>query len=141
MKQGNRVKQTMEQLKSFNSGRLQDAYLNLNSKWSDYYDTIEDINNKETVANKQNLAQIKAKIILPIITKKALQQDIRLLVDFYEGLQVCVQSQICDKQVARDFFGDYADSFYYWHLPWINRQRAGIPDYAKHLQAFVHAKC
>ena len=140
IRQENRVKQTMEQLKSFNSGRLQKAYLNLNSIWFGYYSSIEDIN-KETIKRKDDVAQIKANIILPIITKKELQQDIRLLVDFYENLQVCVQNQICDKQVARDFFGDYADNFYCWHLPWIKKQRTGIPDYAKHLLAFAHSKC
>ncbi len=140
MKQDNRVKQTMEQLKSFNSGRLQDAYLKLTSIWFEYYHYIEGIN-KEIVASKQASEQIKANIILPIIANRALEQDIRILVDFYESLQVCVQNRICDKQVARDYFGDYADDFYCLHLPWINNQRAVISGYAEHLQAFVHAKC
>lgn len=140
IKQANRVKQTMEQLKSFNSGELQSAQLKLSATWEAYQKSFEALN-RQTVASEQDKARIQAKIVLPIIRQKKLQQEIGLLVDFFENLQVCVQHRICDKQVSRDFFGGYADYFYRLHRPWIETQRAVIPDYACQLQAFVLSEC
>lgn len=136
VKQENRVKQTMEQLKSFNSSKLQAAQFKLSATWEAYQKSFEALN-RQTVASEQDKARIQAKIVLPVIRHNKLQQDIDLLVDFFENLQICVQHRICDKQVSLDFFGGYADYFYRLHRPWIEKQRAVIPGYASQLQAFV----
>ena len=140
VKQENRVKQTMEQLKSFNSGRLQTAQSKLSKTWEDYQLSFAALN-RQTVTSEQDKSRLQAKIVLPIIRKHKLQQDIGLLVDFFENLQVCVQHRICDKQVSRGFFGGYADSFFRLHRPWIEMQRKVIPGYASQLQAFAQSEC
>ena len=140
IKQENRVKQTMEQLKSFNSAKVQAAQLKLSRTWEAYQKSFE-VLNLQTVASEKDKARIHTKIVLPVIRQKKLQQDIGLLVDFFENLQVCVQQRICDKQVSRDFFEGYANYFYHLHLPWIETQRTVIPDYACQLQAFVLSEC
>jgi len=140
IKQENRVKQTMEQLKSFNSGELQAAQLKLNATWETYQKSFAALN-RQTVASDQDNVRIQAKIVLPIIHQKKLQQDIGLLVDFFENLQVCMQHRICDKQVLRDFFCGYGDYFYYLHRPWFETQRLVIPGYARQLEVFVKSEC
>ena len=47
IKHENRVKQTMEQLIRFNSDKLLNAQLNLNSAWEPHYKIIRIINNKQ----------------------------------------------------------------------------------------------
>ncbi len=136
IKQENRVKQTMEQLKRFNSGKLHTSRLKLSATWGAYQKSFE-ILNQQTVASEQDKLRIQAKIVLSIIHQNKLQKDVSELVDFFDNLQVCVKHRICDEEVSRDFFGDYIDYFYHLHKPWIEIQRIAIPRYACQLQAFA----
>jgi hypothetical protein len=138
IKQENRVKETMDQLKAFNSGDLQAAQLKLTATWENYQPQFELIN-RQTVADEQDKSLIQAKIVLPVIKQNKLQREIGLLVDFFDNLQVCVQHHICDREVAQGFFGGYTGNFYRLYRPWIEEQRKVIPSYAAQLQAFVSA--
>lgn len=140
VKQENRVKQTMEQLRVFNDERLQDARIKLRTTWDNYETEIKFIN-KQRVATDQDKTKIHTTLVLPVIKQYKLTRDIDLLVDFFENLQVCTQNRICDRQVAQDLFCSYADSFYNFHRPWIEAERKVIPGYAKRLQEFVKLEC
>ena len=130
----------MEQLIRFNSDKLLNAQLNLNSAWEPHYKIIRIIN-KQTVESEFVKAQIQAKLIFPVINQNKLQQDIDLLINFFENLHVCIQHSICDSEVSHDLFSGYATYFFDLHRPWIELRREVIPRYACHLQAFVRSVC
>lgn len=140
IKQENRVKQTMQQLENFNSGKLQAAQLKLYETWDPYQGKIKEINEAKT-ASEQDRMQIQATVVLPVIYQKKLQPEIGLLIDFFENLQVCVRHRICDKQVSKDLFCGDAVHLFQLHRPWIEIQRAVIPFYASQMEAFVQTEC
>lgn len=139
IKQENRVKKTMEFLGSFNGGNLQTAQLNLSEFWESYHEKIRQLN-QATVASKEAKTHILEKIVLSSVSHGNQQKDIDLLVGFFENLQVCIVSRICDEQTTKIFFSDYATSFFNLYEPWIIRRREVIPNYACQLQAFATQK-
>jgi len=136
IKETNRVKETMEQLKNFNSDNLLNARLNLNSSWEPYHKSISFIN-EQTVESELVKEQILSDIIFPIIKQKNLRQDIDLLTDFFENLHICVKHEICHPGVSADLFCGDVTSFFDLHKPWIKLRRCSIPAYANQLEAFA----
>jgi hypothetical protein len=52
-----------------------------------------------------------------------LRQGILSMVDFFDGLFICVQTQACDKELPIQSFEDYAREFYCLYRPIIVRYR------------------
>lgn len=58
---------------------------------------------------------------------------------FLNGLEVCIQEDLCDERTSRRLFGPYASSFWRAFEPVVADQRAGeTPDFALETEAFVH---
>jgi len=136
-KEKDKVKQTMEHVQVFSSSSLLESRLTLNEIWLPYQTIFYQIS-QQTVASEEDKMKIRGKIVLPVIEQNNVFKELILLVDFFTNVQICVQHEICDRQVAEAFFGDYARSFYRLHQPWIRVQRQAIPSFACHLEAFVY---
>ena len=136
VQQENRVKQTMEQLKSFNSDPMLAATLKLQQVWDAQQLNIQKIN-KHAVKNEEVKNTLLKSYIDKVIKTNQLQHDIELVVSFFDNLNICIENNICDKKVSRAFFIEYANSFYQLHKPWIEDRRRNIPGYACNLWAFV----
>lgn len=136
VKQENRVKETMAQLQIFSHDPLLATRLKLGNVWESYQPQLLQLKQR-AVLSDQDKALIQAKIVIPIIHQYQLQPDIDLLVDFFDNLAICIQNGICDGKVARAFLGNYAQSFYELHQPWIAQRRETIPHYACYLEAFL----
>lgn len=139
VQQENRIKQTMEQLKTFNSDPLLESHLKLQQTWDQYISVFQKLNLQQVADNEMKI-KIQTKIVIEVITKNKLQREIELIINFYENLQICVHHNICDATVSHAFFDEYAKSFYKLHKPWIKARRNVIPHYAEQLQTFINTK-
>lgn len=139
IKQENRIKETIVQVKNFNSGNLEKAQLKFVTVWRNNPEYLKKI--KE--ANEKDQDRIHTEVVMSIVKKENLDQDIELLISFFNDLQACIQYQICDACSAQFFLGSFAKSFYDLHKPWIKKQEDEIHGYSGRLEEFINdsAKC
>lgn len=138
LKQEARIKQTMSFLNQFNESHMREAKLNLEQVWTQYYEKINLIN-KHSVPSVEQKKSIQSEFVLYVIRHHEIQNDIRLLINFFDSLAICIQEGICDKETSRTFFEHYANRFLCLHEPWIEDQRIKLNDvfFAAYLQGFV----
>lgn len=60
------------------------------------------------------------------------------IVYFLNRLATCVKSNICDREVANDYFMDYAQSFWTYFADYVaDVRRSGSPNFAKPIEEYV----
>jgi len=66
-----------------------------------------------------------APVVISSTTKqRGIVADVDLIIGFFDELQVCATSGLCDRKTINDFFKPYAVRFYCLHEPflaWKNR--------------------
>lgn len=77
-----------------------------------------------------------------VVDKFDLRFEIDNVTFFYDELHICVESGICDKQIAHNFFGKHAFDFMWGlqcYIPFVQkaRKKRGVAGYAEGLQYFV----
>lgn len=78
-----------------------------------------------------------SKLVDGTAASPGLRQEIQDLVSFFEGLSVCVETNLCDATSAERFFGDFAKTFWSNFAVFIEERRLVSPDYGSGLQAFT----
>jgi len=126
VKQEKRIKETIEQVKALNSGDLNKAQLKLVTTWDKHHNKLND-----------------ELFIISTIEKENLNQEIELLISFFNDLQSCIHYEICDACSAQSFLKSSARSFYNLYRPWLKEQEKTRPNYSSRLEEFVNngAKC
>lgn len=59
------------------------------------------------------------------------------IVYFFNRVGTCVKSNICDRDVANDYFMDYAKSFWDYFSDYAAERRKGSPNFAKPIEEYV----
>jgi hypothetical protein len=73
-----------------------------------------------------------------VIEKHELVQHIWTIVDFFDGLALCIKENLCDTKSAQAFFLGYAQRFADLHTLYIVEQRSAFGDeYGEGLRIFV----
>ena len=76
--------------------------------------------------------------VMNLIGKYKIRKHIFTLIEFYEEISICINENICDKQVAFELFGEGATTFYNQNYLFIKRLRkkSNNNDIAGRLQSF-----
>lgn len=59
------------------------------------------------------------------------------IVYFFNRVGTCVKSNICDRDVANDYFMDYAKSFWDYFADYADDRRKGSPNFARPIEEYV----
>jgi hypothetical protein len=136
-----RASNTLDFVKRFQESQLVAQRFVLLKSWMQY-----DVKAIETLQMpKQVLDDLVLKMI-EVSTEGANQDELRpaifSIVDFYETLAVCIDIRRCDRDIAVNYFDDYARRFYCLYQPYIHllREQQQIAAYGARLESFALRK-
>jgi hypothetical protein len=116
---------TLEFAKIFQSPHLVEKRLSLLTPWLD-----GDYNVQRLRKLGVSTADVRAIVLNMVDPSAPSSADVRSaifnLVDFYETLQLCVERQRCDQEIAAAYFQPYAWEFYCLYRPYINQLRIAL---------------
>lgn len=116
--QTERVKASLEYVQQYDSGVLKVAEVRL-----------EDYSNlwrKEILGPMSD--QEKYDFLVSNIREHGLQANLKVLLEFYEKIQVCTCTKICDGTVLRRFLGRKAYNLRGFAMPYIKEMRTDLSD-------------
>lgn len=116
--QAERVKASLEYIQQYDGGVLKAAEIRL-----------EDYSNlwrKELLGPMSD--QEKYDFLVSSIRLNGLQGDLKVLLEFYEKIQVCTCTKICDGTVFRRFLGRKAYNLRGFAMPYIKEKREELKD-------------
>ena len=129
-KEQQRVQQTLKYVHQFNTGELHKAQRQNTLFWKKNTKYLKSVPDEK----------LKASVLSLILGGKTdnVEQDIWLIIDFYESISTCVEENICKKDSALAFFGERGLRTYNQHIHYINyvRDPKGMND-GKYAQAFL----
>jgi hypothetical protein len=78
-------------------------------------------------------------LVLDVVDREKIVPDVFTMVDFYDGLQICVAREVCDSRTAQALFRHDAKAFFNLHRPLFLKLRIerGDHSFAGPLQDFV----
>lgn len=116
-KQDHRVSQTIDLFKQFNSTPFTIYREHVLGALSEYKTQI--------AAAARNEDDLK-KVTLVMIDKRAIETDLLLLMDFFDGVTVCVITELCDADTTEKLFSGRARELYINFFNYIDLQRNTI---------------
>lgn len=77
--------------------------------------------------------------VVKVVNEESLYESMIVMIDFYDGLHVCIVNEICDAKVSAELFREDARAFWSLHQPFIARIREKRQDlkFAGNLEAFA----
>lgn len=110
-----RIEHTLEFYRTFNT-----------SPFSGYRERITDvlINNKDYIEAASKNEKELEEAIVNILEKSGSEKDLFLLLDFYDGLLVCILKTLCDPDTTERLFANRALEVYMNFYQYIQRLRA-----------------
>lgn len=130
-----RTKESLAFLDRYHKNPIYDARISLEKVWAGREDELR------TKLNDSD--GIYEAYILRTIKDNHIEVDIFTLVAFFESLQACTTSKICDKDTAKTFFCNDATSFFHLHYRFLNTIRAKRNDtnFSHLLEVFAKKTC
>lgn len=116
------VNKTLKYLDRFQEDRVFNAKRTLEDAWNAKRDDVFNL-----MKGKGGEAGL-AKYLADTIRKQSLEPSIATVMDFYDELEACTSSDLCDRETAVRFFGKYAWDFHGLLHPYIEAQRAELHD-------------
>lgn len=84
---------------------------------------------------------IKRRLAMFLVTDsdggKGLENELDIIVRFFNGVQICLENGLCDRKVANAFLGSYAQSIWANFGPYIESRRSIIDGYGAGLELFL----
>lgn len=117
-KKTERLKNTLEMLKTFNSDRISAAKLRVLNSELKSSDSI-----RKLLLTKENVDSKYRSAILERINGDNLGNDISEIINFLENVAMCSKSGICEKESADAFFKNYGRNFFRTYYPYICSER------------------
>ncbi|MEO1659312.1 MAG: hypothetical protein AAFR65_16525 [Pseudomonadota bacterium] len=127
-----RVSRTQELMKEYATGPLRDAQNVINSTILDHLASIEAIRAVQWDADAAATAHADIVQFLVWDSRDAdgLVREIDDLLEFYERVTICVETRLCDREVARAYFTTDADWLFENFRPYILQRRENAPGFA-----------
>lgn len=113
-----RVRTTLEFLQRANTPPVVDARGAVQAAWVPHHEAL-----KRAVAREES-----DNLVIEVVRSSNLQQPLVTLIDFYDSLQICVESMLCEPSVAISLFGRDAQKLYHLHHAFILKQRDDLAD-------------
>jgi hypothetical protein len=114
-----RVQETLKYVERFNKEPIQNATARLEQFWN---------KRAEKVLNPAGGEQALSSYINSEISKNNLEKDIAPLLSFFDSLQTCTCSKLCDAGITLQFFGKQAYDIHGMYHPYIVSQRDNLRD-------------
>jgi hypothetical protein len=116
---------TLEFAKIFQGDHLVSKRFELLTPWLQGKYEIEQLRRMQ--ATRADLRAIVLDMVGPTAPSGAqLRSSIFDIVDFYETLQLCIENDRCDKEMAVTYFQEYAWQFYCLYQPYIQRLKDAL---------------
>ena len=133
-----KVTATIGYVNRFNNDQLLKARLELSTAWRSYRPAMERLRQTRVTPDdyQHRHRQLLFTVLRPGVKESAeLEEDVSLVVAFFEELQICVQHGLCDKAAAKSFFAQEIQAFHCLYGPYIRwvsenysaRYGAGLP--------------
>lgn len=116
-KDDGRIKQTLELFKHFNSSPYTDYRRNVLNALAE---------NKSKIADAAKNPQALRDVVLGVVDAKKIETDLLLLMDFFDGVAVCVVTELCDADTTEKLFSGRAREIYVNFLDYIDVHRQTI---------------
>lgn len=76
-----------------------------------------------------------ARVIIELVERDGIKKSLNMTLDFFDGVKICMENEICDRNTARDLFKARANEIYQLFFPYIEkvRKQNNSNEYAKGL--------
>jgi hypothetical protein len=105
------------------TGQLLDSRTRVSEATSNSMDAIAGVL-KDPGLSERELAAAYSDTILNMVEEAQLSASLEQLFNFYDQLLICREMQLCDEQVAAEFFDTEAGSFSRTFYPWVCQVRS-----------------
>lgn len=149
-----RIARTFEYIERYESGDVAEARRAINRVLRQYLTQFEELEAAGLPCDpRDNLVRsiIKADVELQMTGREAnklpasgvdapetIEDKIDRVVEFFDGLKICVHEEICNRRVAENYFSpDEARIFWNNFYPYISDRRKNYANYGKALEEFT----
>lgn len=134
-----RVKYTFQFVEKFDDDRFIEARRTVSEALRSYEQKISRLNEVRMNASaetklRDRLAQF---LVNDTNNNNGIARELSLLIGFFNGLQICIEENLCDKPVAHAFFRSQADSIWINFRPYIEGRRKAVQNYGLGLELFL----
>lgn len=130
-----RTKETLAYIDRYQKSPMHDVRMKLEDVWIHHEEQL--------VTNLRNGEKDYEQFVLKVIDDEKLEKDVFALIDFFQSVQTCISTKLCDEVTARSFFCADAISFFHLHYRFIARERSkrNDPTLAESLEKFSNTTC
>lgn len=117
-KQTVKIERSLEYVGNFRSGSTAEARLSLNQLLTDQHQTLSNILSNKQSSQKQ-LNHAYSKFILQLTMTPLIQRQLEVVFSFFEEVAICVEKELCDKEVIESFFTNEARALFNSYYPYV----------------------
>lgn len=138
-KQDERVRYTFQFIERFDSDRFLTTRTMIESALRSQEAAIAEINRARVSPEAERALRTRVALFLVNDSNRGqgIVREVELLVDFFDGLEICLDERLCDRGTASAFLESHAKMLWTNFAPYIEGRRALIPSYGRGLEAFV----
>jgi len=142
--EGKRADQTLTFMERFDSDRLVSARREINALLDAADEFIdENIEANELTDSGEDTETVVDLLLVEFFFRSEsgdVSEPLVQVVSFFGQLQVCIETELCDRSTAHDFLDTYASTFWQRFEPVVERARTeGRPGFASEMERFVLA--
>lgn len=115
-----RMQLTMSFQKLYGEGDVRDARRRIVKAWAEEGE-------RQDEANRFAEDEYE-RYILAVIAGSKLEEDISILLDYFDNVAVCVSKKLCDRDVVRSMLQRDARRLHNRHFPYLKKIRADLED-------------
>ena len=117
-KQTVKIERSLEYVSNFRGGITAEARLSLNQLLTDQSQALSKILSNNHLGKKQ-LNQSYNDFILRITKSPQIQRNLEVVFSFFEEVVICVEKELCDKEVIQSFFSNEARALFNSYYPYV----------------------
>ena len=113
-----KVERSLSYVEDYRGGDAADAKLSLNQVLADNQDALQQVLS-DKYDNEETLNRAYNKLILKMTSKPSIQRNLEIVFSFFEEVTICVEKELCDKEVVQLFFNNDAKSLFNSFYPYV----------------------
>lgn len=134
---GDRVKVSLDFFDRYNKPPFYDSRKRIEDAWHKNDYELDKILSSQPMDKKKY-----SEFVIAVVQRENIEYDVFQLMAFFESLEICIESEICDRSSALSFLHSDALAFYRLHFSIIGKVREfrGDPSIANKLEALISRK-
>lgn len=117
-KQAIKVERSLSYVEYYRDSSTTEAKLFLNQLLADNHQKLVSVLNAK-YDDEKNLNNSYNKFIVSITDKPSVQRNLEIAFSFFEEVAICVERELCDKQVINSFFSNDAKALFNSFSPYV----------------------